>query len=104
MLTEVTKLFTGLLQLDALKTPDSKCTPDGFVASRSRYSNDVEFSPIPENLGDVADEDLWMQLNKGCITDLDMLEMTPGFKCPPSLQEDTTAVSSTHIIFLWWFC
>ncbi|CAM0873785.1 unnamed protein product [Alopecurus aequalis] len=83
--------FTESMQLDALKTPDSKQTPDGFVASRSRYSNDVEFSPIPENFGAVADEDLWMQLNKGCITDLDMLEMTPGFKCPPSLPEDTTA-------------
>jgi centromeric protein E len=92
------------LQLDALKTPDSKLTPAGFVASRSRYSNDVEFSPIPENLGAVAGEDLWMQLNKGCITDLDMLEMTPGLKCPPVLPEDTTAVSSTNIIFRWWFC
>lgn len=85
--------FTDSIQLDSLKTPDSKRTPDGFVASRSRYSNDVEFSPIPENLGAVADEDLWMQLNKGCITDLDMLEMTPGFKCPPSLPKDTTAVA-----------
>uniref|UniRef100_A0ACD5WUJ5 Uncharacterized protein n=1 Tax=Avena sativa TaxID=4498 RepID=A0ACD5WUJ5_AVESA len=84
--------FTDPIQLDALKTPDSKQTSDGFVASRSRYSKDVEFSPIPEIQGAVADEDLWMQLNKGCITDLDMLEMTPDVKCPPSLPKDTTAV------------
>ncbi|XP_037413752.1 kinesin-like protein KIN-7L [Triticum dicoccoides] len=83
--------FADSSQLDVLKTPDSKRTPDGFVASRSRYLKDAEFSPIPENLGSVADEDLWMQLNKGCITDLDMLEMTSDFKCPP-FPEDTTAV------------
>ncbi|KAF8745536.1 hypothetical protein HU200_013437 [Digitaria exilis] len=40
--------FTDSTQLDSLKTPDSKYIPDGFVARRSRYSNDVEFSPIPE--------------------------------------------------------
>ncbi|KAF0895747.1 hypothetical protein E2562_014356 [Oryza meyeriana var. granulata] len=85
--------FTDSVQLDALKTPNSKERPVGFVASRANYSKDVEFSPIPENLGTVADEDLWMQLNKGCITDLEMLEMTPGLKCAPSLAEDKTSVA-----------
>ncbi|KAF8650821.1 hypothetical protein HU200_063728 [Digitaria exilis] len=83
--------FTDSTQLDSLKTPDSKYIPDGFVARRSRYSNDVEFSPIPENLGTTADEDLWTRLNKGCVTDLDMLEMTPGLKREASLLEDATS-------------
>uniref|UniRef100_A0A0A9ER83 Kinesin-like protein n=1 Tax=Arundo donax TaxID=35708 RepID=A0A0A9ER83_ARUDO len=84
--------FTDSTQLDTLKTPDSNYTQDGFVARRSRYSNDVEFSPIPENLDNVADEDLWMRLNKGCITDLDMLEMTPGPKreAAPLEEEEPT--------------
>nr|CAB3491723.1 unnamed protein product [Digitaria exilis] len=83
--------FTDSTQLDSLKTPDSKYIPDSFVARRSRYSNDVEFSPIPENLGTTADEDLWTRLNKGCVTDLDMLEMTPGLKREASLLEDATS-------------
>ncbi|KAL6654793.1 hypothetical protein ACP70R_008258 [Stipagrostis hirtigluma subsp. patula] len=82
--------FTDSTQLDALKSPDSKYTPDGFVACRSRYSNDVEFSPIPENLDNVADEDLWTRLNKGCITDLDMLGMSPGLKCETAPLEEPT--------------
>jgi len=81
-----------LLQLDALKTPDFKYTPDGFVAHRSRYSNDVEFSPLPENLDNIASDDLWTCLNKGCVTDLDMLEMTPGLKRKASLLQDATLV------------
>jgi centromeric protein E len=81
-----------LLQLDALKTPDSKYIPDGFVAHRSRYSNDVEFSPLPENLDNIANDDLWTCLNKGCVTDLDMLEMTPGLKREASLLQDATSV------------
>ncbi|TVU24716.1 hypothetical protein EJB05_27169, partial [Eragrostis curvula] len=81
--------FTDATQLDTLKTPDSKYAPDGFVACRLRYSNDVEFSPVPETLDNVADEDLWARLNKGCITDLDMLEMTPGLKREESMLQDT---------------
>ncbi|AQK57489.1 Kinesin-like protein KIN-7N [Zea mays] len=84
--------FTDSIQLDLLKTPDSKSVPDGFVACRSRYSQDVEFSPIPENLDNIAEEDLWTRLNKGCVTDLDMLEMTPNLKRESSfLQEKSSA-------------
>jgi centromeric protein E len=88
------------LQLDALKTPDSKYTPDGFVACRSRYSNDVEFSPIPENVDNIADEDLWTRLNKGCVTDLDTLEMTPGLKREASLLQDATSVCYSASLIL----
>ncbi|GJN04662.1 hypothetical protein PR202_ga22227 [Eleusine coracana subsp. coracana] len=86
-----TEHFQDSTQLDALKTPDSKYAPEDFVACRLRYSNDVEFSPIPETLDNVADEDLWARLNKGCVTDLDMLEMTPGLKHGESMQKDSTS-------------
>uniref|UniRef100_A0A0E0BK74 Kinesin-like protein n=1 Tax=Oryza glumipatula TaxID=40148 RepID=A0A0E0BK74_9ORYZ len=86
--------FTDSIQFESLKTPTSKERPAEFVASRANYSKDVEFSPIPENLGTVADEDLWMQLNKGCVTDLEMLEMTPGFKCATSLADDKASVAT----------
>jgi len=91
------KLYVCLLQLDALKTPDSKSVPDGFVACRSRYSNDVEFSPLPENLDNIAHEDLWTRLNKGCVTDLDMLEMTPGLKREASFIQDTSVSFSLFL-------
>lgn len=89
----VTILYVCLLQLDLLKTPDSKSVPDGFVACRSRYSQDVEFSPIPENLDNIAEEDLWTRLNKGCVTDLDMLEMTPNLKRESSFLQEKSSVS-----------
>ena len=92
-----------LLQLDALKTPDFKYTPDGFVAHRSRYSNDVEFSPLPENLDNIASDDLWTCLNKGCVTDLDMLEMTPGLKHKASLLQDATSVRYSANLILCLF-
>ncbi|PWZ25571.1 Kinesin-like protein KIN-7L, partial [Zea mays] len=83
--------FTDSIQLDLLKTPDSKSVPDGFVACRSRYSQDVEFSPIPENLDNIAEEDLWTRLNKGCVTDLDMLEMTPNLKRESSFLQEKSS-------------
>ncbi|CAN6372326.1 unnamed protein product [Urochloa humidicola] len=88
--------FTDSIQFDALKTPDSKYRPNDFVARRSRYSDDVDFSPIPENLDNIADEDLWTRLNKGCVTDLDMLEMTPGLKREASFVQDTTSAAPSE--------
>jgi centromeric protein E len=83
-----------------LKTPDSKDTPQDFVAYRLRYSNDVEFSPIPETLDNIGDEDLCARLNKGCVTDLDMLEMTPGPKHEKSMLKDTTSVCYSSSLVL----
>nr|XP_010936182.1 kinesin-like protein KIN-7L [Elaeis guineensis] len=67
-------------QEDAFKTPNFKVMPHDFVVKRSNCSRDLESSPLPENFANVADEDLWMRLNKGCTTDLDMLQMTPDMK------------------------
>ncbi|KAG1341781.1 kinesin-like protein KIN-7L [Cocos nucifera] len=67
-------------QEDVFKTPNFKVKPNDFVAKRSNCSRDLESSPLPENFANIADEDLWMRLNKGCTTDLDMLQMTPDMK------------------------
>ncbi|KAL6654091.1 hypothetical protein ACP70R_007556 [Stipagrostis hirtigluma subsp. patula] len=83
--------FMASTKLVALKASDSKCTPNGFVTNRRHYSKNVEFSPIPEILGNVADEDLWRRLNKGRNIDLNMLAMTPGLKSTPSLLDATTS-------------
>ncbi|KAL6842858.1 hypothetical protein ACP4OV_027171 [Aristida adscensionis] len=83
--------FTDSTQLVALKALDSMYTPDGFVTRREHYSNGVEFSPIPEIPGNVADEDLWQRLNKGHNINFDILAMTPGLKSKPSLPEKTTS-------------
>ncbi|XP_072989577.1 kinesin-like protein KIN-7L isoform X1 [Typha latifolia] len=66
---------------DVFQTPNLKQMSNGFVVQRSIFSKELDSSPVPENFANVADEDLWMRLNKGCITDLDMLQMTPNVKC-----------------------
>ncbi|PIA57039.1 hypothetical protein AQUCO_00600041v1 [Aquilegia coerulea] len=63
---------------DSFHTPSFKPVPSGFVARRSDYSRLPEFSPVPVNLGCVADEDMWLQMNKGYTADLDSLQMTPA--------------------------
>ncbi|KAF5188121.1 Kinesin-like protein [Thalictrum thalictroides] len=63
---------------DSFHTPSFKAVPSEFVARRSDYSRLPEFSPVPVNLGCVADEDMWIQMNKGYIADLDSLQITPA--------------------------
>ncbi|XP_020099506.1 kinesin-like protein KIN-7L isoform X1 [Ananas comosus] len=69
----------NMLHPDEFRTPDLKQMSNVFVARRSNCSKDLDSSPIPENFANIADEDLWMRLNKGCTTDLDMLQ-TPRIK------------------------
>ncbi|XP_078442779.1 P-loop containing nucleoside triphosphate hydrolases superfamily protein isoform X2 [Wolffia australiana] len=60
------------------RTPNLGILPNEFVARRPNYSKASDScSPVPDTLGDKADEDMWMQLNKGFATDLSMLQMTP---------------------------
>ena len=80
-------------QEDAFKTPNFKVMPHDFVVKRSNCSRDLESSPLPENFANVADEDLWMRLNKGCTTDLDMLQMTPDMKYQSFTSSDISVVS-----------
>ncbi|KAJ3675657.1 hypothetical protein LUZ60_004699 [Juncus effusus] len=70
---------SDVLQFDALKTPNFKQPPiKGFIAKRSNYiKEEIYSSPMPVNFADMANEDMWTRLNKGCFTDLDALQMTP---------------------------
>lgn len=65
---------------DAFSTPCFKAAPKSFVAKRSDYLTQPACSPLPDMFGDFADEDTWMKMNKGFITDLDSLHTTPSRK------------------------
>ncbi|KAK1322946.1 hypothetical protein QJS10_CPA02g00077 [Acorus calamus] len=65
---------------DSFRTPSSEAQANTFVAKRSDYSRLPDSSPLSINFVDATGEDLWLGLNKGCITDLDKLQMTPGLK------------------------
>ncbi|GER30026.1 kinesin-like protein [Striga asiatica] len=76
---------------DAFSTPCFKAPPNVFVAKRSDYSRQPECSPLPDTFDDFADEDTWMKLNKGFVTDLDSLHMTPARKVQSfPISEDCT--------------
>ncbi|KAK1299972.1 Kinesin-like protein NACK2 [Acorus calamus] len=70
----------SMLHSDSFRTPSSEAQANTFVAKRSDYSRLPDSSPLSINFIDATDEDLWLGLNKGCITDLDKLQMTPGLK------------------------
>ncbi|KAJ4965160.1 hypothetical protein NE237_017009 [Protea cynaroides] len=65
---------------DAFRTPSFKAVPNAFVVKRSNYSRLPDYSPVPDNFCDVADEDMWLKLNKGFTADLDSLHITPSRK------------------------
>ncbi|WOK92248.1 kinesin-like protein KIN-7L [Canna indica] len=66
---------------DIMRTPNFKAVSDDFVVKRRSIFTGLDSSPILETGDNTVDEDLWMQLNKGCVTNLDMLQMTPEMKC-----------------------
>ncbi|XP_074580366.1 kinesin-like protein KIN-7L [Curcuma longa] len=74
---------TSVSKGEVLRTPNFKAVGDDFVAKRSSSFMELHSSPSLEAFGNTDDEDLWMRLNKGCITDLDMLQVTPDMKCRP---------------------
>lgn len=59
-----------------------------------------------DSLGDVADEDTWMKLNKGFVADLDKIQFTPTVKCQPTPLTTATTVSRyiyfTPVIYQYW--
>nr|XP_043607923.1 kinesin-like protein KIN-7N [Erigeron canadensis] len=65
-------------QGDAFSTPTYKPVANAFVAKRSYRSRTPDFSPLPDEFGDIADEDTWFKMNKGFIADLDSIGMTPA--------------------------
>lgn len=59
-------------------------------------------SPLPETFGNKADEDMWLQLNKGFSTDLNALQMTPNQESQPTPLKEMPLVSSSpfcHPVF-----
>ncbi|WCJ35583.1 Kinesin-like protein KIN-7N [Euphorbia peplus] len=75
---------------DSFGTPCFKAAPSAFVAKRSNYTNLSDYSPLPDTFSNVADEDTWLQLNKGYIADLDLIQMTPARKVQSFPSSDTT--------------
>ncbi|CAN8244885.1 unnamed protein product [Cochlearia groenlandica] len=75
-------------------TPCFKSASRTFVVARSNYPGLSDFSPMIHSLGDMADEDTWMKLNKGFVADLDKIQFTPAIKCQTtSLIKATTECS-----------
>ncbi|ONK76039.1 uncharacterized protein A4U43_C03F23220 [Asparagus officinalis] len=66
------------------------------VTSYAQVNEALDLSPIPDNFASVADEDLWLQLNTGCITNLDMLQMTPNIKHDRAASADASLELAFH--------
>ncbi|CAN4122525.1 unnamed protein product [Withania somnifera] len=79
---------SNICQEDAFSTPCLKVAPNAFVAKRSQWSQQEEYSPMPDAFSNFADEDMWMKMNKGFVADLDSIHMTPAVKVKSSLPDD----------------
>ncbi|KAJ0024467.1 hypothetical protein Pint_08614 [Pistacia integerrima] len=80
----------SLCQGDVFRTPSFKAAPNVFVAKRSNYSSLPDYSPLPDSFSSVADEDTWLKMNKGHMTDLDSLLITPARKVQSFPSDDAT--------------
>ncbi|XP_020533726.1 kinesin-like protein KIN-7N isoform X2 [Jatropha curcas] len=78
-------------QGDAFRTPCFKAAPNAFVAKRSDYSRLADYSPLPDTLSNIADEDTWLKMNKGYIADLDSIQKTPARKVQSFPSSETTS-------------
>lgn len=86
---------------DAFRTPcfkEKSSALNAYVVKRSDYSRLPDSSPIPDNFDSVADEDMWLKLNKGLITDLDSLRVTPDKNYQSLMSKDISSVSLFFII------
>ncbi|CAN0905783.1 Kinesin-like protein KIN-7N [Linum grandiflorum] len=81
---------SSALQEDLFGTPSFKATPNAFVSKRSNNVRLPDFSPLPETLSNVADEDTWMKLNHGFTVDFDSIHMTPARKVQSFPANDVT--------------
>ncbi|KAF5942791.1 hypothetical protein HYC85_020433 [Camellia sinensis] len=78
-LKEETSDSHSICQEDAFRTPCFKAVPNAFVVKRSNYCMQPEYSPLPDTLSNVADEDTWLKMNNGYKADFDSL-LTPARK------------------------
>lgn len=79
-------------------TPCLKADRNVFVAKRSNYSALPDFSPLPDVMSHVADEDMWLKMNGGYIADLDSLEVTPARKVQSFLPSELTPVGQLFLL------
>ncbi|KAJ6722262.1 CENTROMERE PROTEIN E [Salix koriyanagi] len=86
----------SVFKSDVFGTPTFKADSNAFVGKRSNYSRLPDFSPLPDNYTNVADEDTWLKMNKGFIADLDSIQMTPARKVQSFPSGDVTPGYSTE--------
>lgn len=89
----------SICQGDSFRTPCSKASSKDFVVKRSNYSMMPDDSPLPDTFSNIADEDMWLKMNKGYKADLDLLEITPGRKVQsfPSSGVTPASLNDNHI-------
>ena len=78
---------------DGFSTPCFKAVPNAFVVKRSNYSRLPDYSPLPDAISNVADEDTWLKMNKGYVADLDSLQITPARRVQSFPTSEATPVS-----------
>ncbi|KAJ6678961.1 CENTROMERE PROTEIN E [Salix purpurea] len=86
----------SVFKSDVFGTPTFKADSNAFVGKRSNYSRLPDFSPLPDNYTNVADEDTWLKMNKGFVADLDSIQMTPARKDQSFPSGDVTPGYSTE--------
>uniref|UniRef100_A0A164X1L4 Kinesin-like protein n=1 Tax=Daucus carota subsp. sativus TaxID=79200 RepID=A0A164X1L4_DAUCS len=96
-LTEESSVNHTMGKEDIFSTPALKPVPSAFVVKRSHQLRRSEFSPLPNTFGDIADEDTWLQMNKGFVADLDSLHITPARKDPSFPASDGASNCSSDI-------
>ncbi|XP_028120738.1 kinesin-like protein KIN-7N isoform X1 [Camellia sinensis] len=89
-LKEETSDSHSICQEDAFRTPCFKAVPNAFVVKRSNYCTQPEYSPLPDTLSNVADEDTWLKMNNGYKADFDSL-LTPARKVQSFPSGDITS-------------
>ncbi|KAH9297368.1 hypothetical protein KI387_029050 [Taxus chinensis] len=83
------------LRKEKFQTPAFESFFDGSAEKPRSCSRLADGSPLPSDFGNIADEDMWMTMNKGHVTaELDFLQSTPNRNHSPV----ASYVSSVHDI------
>jgi hypothetical protein len=81
------------LRKEKFRSPSFGTVFDGSAEKLRSIPKYPDASPPSSNFGNIADEDMWMSMNKGHITtDLDYLQCTPNGNCSSVPSE----ISSVH--------
>jgi hypothetical protein len=81
------------LRKEKFRSPSFGTVFDGSAEKLRSIPKYPDASPPSSNFGNIADEDMWMSMNKGHITtDLDYLQCTPNGNCS-SVPSEISSVS-----------